>query len=462
MVSDQTAGQSGSAGENQNLNLSEALGRIMDLTTPRHGSGASGDQGKCGTKNRYKEPANLSEMIVRNTKDGNENLFTAKKEKKPPLVVSVKAPEDKVNPGKTRKLRCKICKDQVEFSDKKRLYRHYCYVHYKKELIQLIGGKKEKCPYCDKKFRDSMEVVGHVGCTHKKIEDFLPAHFHIKPESFEKTPVQTQSETAKQSMEYTCGLCDQIKTFNKRSDLYAHYSCFHFRAELIPYIDEAGDQCSLCDLTHKEPTVYKKVRHIGVVHGMVESFLPRYLQLPKLNPNPVQVKTTQRSSTAENATIPAGSPSVSGFQCHICPFSHQRRSKIYGHYAISHYRQHLLARINVVKLDCAICGEIKDDLDSLLTHLGNTHKMVEEFLPPGFHLSRSKNRNSHSSHPVEDRHHGVKKVLDRSESGWENNSKKKRKISRDDPVVKEEEVMNDGSTLRKKMQSIFGELEDSD
>ena len=150
-------GQPHFAGENQQFALSEALGRIMAVAGPlpaqHQGSSASGDQAqeKSGTKNRFKEPANLSEMMSSNTRDGNENLLTSKK-LKTPLVLNKKPPEPKEINGKAERFRCQICKDQ-EFSVKKRLYRHYCYAHYKKDLLQLIGDRKESCPFCEKKFR---------------------------------------------------------------------------------------------------------------------------------------------------------------------------------------------------------------------------------------------------------------------------------------------------------------------
>ena len=52
VVVGQPPGQRSSAGENQQLALSEALGRIMAVTRPlpaqHQGSSASGDQEKCG------------------------------------------------------------------------------------------------------------------------------------------------------------------------------------------------------------------------------------------------------------------------------------------------------------------------------------------------------------------------------------------------------------------------------
>ena len=207
---------------------------------------------------------------------------------------------------------------------------------------------------------------------------------------------------------------------------------------------------------------------------MLENFLPPDLRIPKVNPHLEAVKVkTKKSSTEENEIVSVGSPSVSKFQCHLCPFSHQRRSKLYCHYAVSHYRQQLISRINLKKLDCHLCDEKKTDLDSLLMHLGNTHKIVEEFLPTSLHLSRSRNR-LQSSQTRKDRLHlspskrilwrndsipsGEKRCIEKSDP---ENNVKKIKSSHDDPVKEEED--RSVSSLKKKMQSIFGDnFEDSD
>ena len=86
--------------------------------------------------------------------------------------------------------------------------------------------------------------------------------------------------------------------------------------------------------------------------------------------------------------------------------------------------------------------------------------MVEEFLPAGFHLSRSRNRNISQLESQgilwgnDSILSGVKKVIDKTDPGSENNFNKIK--SSDDDKVKEEKE------LKKKMQSIFGDLEDSD
>ena len=73
--------------------------------------------------------------------------------------------------------RCRICK---KFSKgKNSLHRHYCYAHYKKDLLELIGDHKERCQFCDLKFQSPHDAVSHVGVVHKKLFNFLPKRYQI-------------------------------------------------------------------------------------------------------------------------------------------------------------------------------------------------------------------------------------------------------------------------------------------
>ena len=84
-----------------------------------------------------------------------------------------------IKKGKSR-LSCKIegCKEQAY--GRSGLYRHYSYAHFKQDILGLIGGSQENCPYCGIKFQKPNDAVGHVGCVHKKLLDFLPKRLHIK------------------------------------------------------------------------------------------------------------------------------------------------------------------------------------------------------------------------------------------------------------------------------------------
>ena len=339
-------------------------------------------------------------------KDGNENLLAGKKPKKDDHSERQKEQTSrKVDSGvssghkveeikKPFKYRCKLCKDRW-FMEKKRLYRHYSYAHFKAEIVELFGKKRDQCPFCPKKFEDTQEVVCHVGIVHNKAEEFLQKHI--------KQEVSWEDGQQESLVEMTCGLCTNKKNFTRRSDLYEHYSCTHFRAQLRPFIDLASDKCPLCDLVHKQPTEYKKIRHIGVVHRMVEDLLPQSLHIPRNLP-PLEMGQAVGRKCSGDQKDDHRSGGGAQLECHLCQFKHLRRSRLYSHYAISHYRQQILSKIgvnNLLKLECCHCGERRDEVDGLVRHLGSTHKMVEEFLPEEFILSKSRNK-SHRAPPAKE------------------------------------------------------------
>jgi len=453
--------------------LSQALERVMDLS---YGATQGQSQvlrasGDAKLKHESSSKDLCSKMITKKTsKDGNENVFTSKKEKKDLEVASVDQ-ENKVTDVKNKhfKYRCKLCKDRW-YPDKKRLYRHYSHAHFRKELQKLIGNRRERCPYCDQRFQDHLDVVGHVGCFHKKVEDFLPKHFHVKTDISNKISPQPQphppaAQLEKNTIEFTCGLCENIKTFNRRSDLYEHYSCCHYRTELSSFINKESDKCLYCPLIHKTPTDYKKIRHIGVVHKMVERLLPKSLHIPKACAHLETVSEVVKRSSTEAKT---GSNS-NELHCHLCHFKHLRRSKLYSHYSSSHYRRELLSLIDVHKLNCTQCGERKADVDSLLKHIGSTHRVVEQFLPG----NRNKNFQTSSDAGKETTQH-LKGMLSKNVSEVRRNELAKNKTlakteaPKDgnplkDSEEEEEEKLQISYHLQRKIhdiRSIFGDLSD--
>ena len=196
--------------------------------------------------------------------------------------------------GKPR-LHCKIegCTEQAH--GKYALYRHYCNcnAHFKEELLRLIGGRQENCPYCGLKFQRSNNAVGHVGYVHHKLEDFLPKHLHIKSNRMKKcskakpnvvstTGQLYQAKKKRTVSDFSCGLCVN-KKFGSRHHLYEHYSLVHYRAQLRHFIDAESAECSRCKIILKNPTEANKIRHMGVVHGLLEekNILQGHLWVPK-------------------------------------------------------------------------------------------------------------------------------------------------------------------------------------
>ena len=469
--------------EADHLRLSEALGRIMDLSksVPEH------ERSEPSPNVDWSSSSKGILTGSRNSRDGNENLFTDKKGRRD--STSEKQKEEtsrKVDFGLSRsisvevadkgevhkkpfKYRCKLCKDRW-FMERKRLYRHYSYAHFKREIVELVGKKRDQCPYCHRKFEDSQDVISHVGISHNKVEEFLQKHITNEHSLGTNPPSESL-------VELTCGLCTNKKMFSRRSDLYEHYSCTHFRAQLRPFIDVATDKCPLCKLVHKQSSEYKKIRHIGVVHRMVENFLPQSLHIPK-NLSPLEVAQSVGRKSSERTDHQRGGGDIQ-LKCHLCPFKHLRRSRLYSHYATAHYRDQVLSKIgvsNLLNLQCPHCGEKRDEVDGLVRHLGSTHKMVEGFLPDELILSKSKNMKSHRAPPANEGKDLFTSILKKDTNKGEKylESRKKSFEKVESKIKTNEKPLRVGcdqgeegriSTPQKKIQnirSIFGDMDDSD
>ena len=116
-------------------------------------------------------------------------------------------------------------------------------------------------------------------------------------------------------------------------------------------------------------------------------------------------------------------------------------------------------------LECPHCGETRADTDSLIRHLGSSHKIVEKFLPAEFHLSRSGDKISVKPAPFQDRTvKGIpSKALPDIRVNYLEIGKKKFLIDSQSQTNEEELPMS--YTIQKKIQnirSIFGDSDLSD
>ena len=71
--------------------------------------------------------------------------------------------------------------------------------------------------------------------------------------------------------------------------------------------------------------------------------------------------------------------------CHLCPYQNIKRSQMYSHYSLSHYREDLAQLIDQKTMECPYCGLKKNNL---IRHIGSAHNIVGNFLPVEFHLPR--------------------------------------------------------------------------
>ena len=254
------------------------------------------------------------------------------------------------------RLSCKIEGCTEQSYGRSGLYRHYSYAHFKEDILGLIGESQENCPYCGLKFQRSNDAVGHVGCVHNKLEDFLPKRLHIKSNVVKKSSkpkAKTASSSgrlqpakkpdrAKTVSDFRCGLCEK-KKFSSRNNLYEHYSLVHYRDQLRPFINEESEQCNRCKIIHKNPTEANKIRHMGVVHGLLENknILPSHLRIPKVGKAVRKGKESVEKAFPGNKDLTKKPPKKINSEnirkvrsCHLCPYQIRSRSKLYGHYSI--------------------------------------------------------------------------------------------------------------------------------
>merc|ERR1712062_285630 len=76
--------------------------------------------------------------------------------------------------------------------------------------------------------------------------------------------------------------------------------------------------------------------------------------------------------------------------CHLCRRGSKSRSQLYNHYSITHYKKELMSLIDKKTLKCQFCEYQRNKIDLLIPHIGTKHGKVEKYLPPKFHLPRSR------------------------------------------------------------------------
>jgi len=167
---------------------------------------------------------------------------------------SVDKSRDPIN--KTRDMfKCTICEFQSNY--KNNLKRHEENVH------KDIESKAENAVTYDHDFKEHLMNANKA--RRKSLMDKLHCGVNLEIES-----VKT-----KHSDNLTCKPCN--RQFKCRSDIYAHYSRFHYREQLNKILD-GRKACPEC-LVKKKTTDDLSI-HIGRVHNYVEQFLPKHAKIP--------------------------------------------------------------------------------------------------------------------------------------------------------------------------------------
>ena len=94
--------------------------------------------------------------------------------------------------------KCQLCENK-SCKSWHGLYSHYCFIHYKDEILGLAGAG-DKCPYCGMKFR-SVNLVTHIGIVHGGLEKFLPEHLHIKSSKSSTSKLSSLQESPPEALD---------------------------------------------------------------------------------------------------------------------------------------------------------------------------------------------------------------------------------------------------------------------
>eukprot|EP00092_Neocalanus_flemingeri_P030658 GFUD01033289.1.p1 GENE.GFUD01033289.1~~GFUD01033289.1.p1 ORF type:complete len:395 (+),score=88.59 GFUD01033289.1:100-1185(+) len=97
-------------------------------------------------------------------------------------VVSIKTDYDQTEDNR---LLCQLCDHLSYFKGRSDLYGHYSKVHYKMELLNILGNT-QTCPVCNMNKKKRNELIIHVGRVHSYVDKFLPECFQVPPKNLEK------------------------------------------------------------------------------------------------------------------------------------------------------------------------------------------------------------------------------------------------------------------------------------
>jgi hypothetical protein len=174
----------------------------------------------------------------------------------------------------------------------------------------------------------------------------------------------------KEKSGFPCSLCPDI--FYPRNNLYYHYAFVHFKEELISRY--TAKRCPLCNKKLKDE--FALVSHMGVTHEIVEDYLDPEARVPKGK------RVEKKESHLPHLT-------TKRISCSQCSETFDSRYYIYYHYASVHFRQEICRRYQKGQ-KCPLCHKRLRDEPGILSHMGVTHDIVEDYLDKEFHIARSK------------------------------------------------------------------------
>jgi hypothetical protein len=189
----------------------------------------------------------------------------------------------------------------------------------------------------------------------------------------------------------TCFRCDyrvdSRSTGSARSFLlYLHY-VEHYETELAAHLDDK-QACRLCHKAGKTRT--QMLRHLALQHHLLEPLLPESRRLPPASGQPSRLLAVRppRSRPQETSAVDDDGGDI-GFRltCPLCSLVLHRHLPVGRHraYLYQHFVVHFKAELAAYTdggAGCQLCGSELRPERRLLRHVGLTHGLLDQLLPP--------------------------------------------------------------------------------
>ena len=275
---------------------------------------------------------------------------------------------------------CRICPSKTtDYGRRSGLLSHYSTCHYQEELAKFIDTKSKSCLICGKK-ADKWKLLAHVGCAHKKLEEFLPEEYKLEKSKssnnishHRNSILQHLKKKPRTSITINgprCKMCSKFG-FSSKGKLDRHYACVHFKDKLLPFVDVESLTCLICE--KKLSGLGGLLLHVGSYHGKLDGLLPEEDCHTNKSKIEDKIKMKVCHSTDEK--------NEDEFLCPFCEdncyFDSQR--DLYRHYSIVHYQTELQDYVGTNN-SCPLCQD-KRSRRNIIIHLGVHHNLVEQFIP---------------------------------------------------------------------------------
>ena len=188
----------------------------------------------------------------------------------------------------------------------------------------------------------------------------------------------------KSSHLYACKMCPET-AFKWQSGLYKHFLINHFNEQIRSMLPASEPyKCPKCEYVAKAK--YALLVHVGIAHKMVLTLLE---QAAEKGQNLIVKAVHKEENTPSKFNIVqpilVNANENLAFQCPFCPL------KVSFGLRRNHLAKHFYAQLSAEVAEkspcseeppfsCYLCRHVALDRNSLIKHVGVTHKVVDQFI----------------------------------------------------------------------------------